>query len=90
MLIKRKKEPIEKTQWDIYKEQGEVNRFGVKILPTGEQWVIDAKTGKPTRRENYECFSGNNGLYLWVKKGELLSPLNVPFPSVWDIEKKES
>lgn len=65
---------------------GEVNRFGVKLVAKTsgyEQWIIDAKTGKPARRKGYNCLEAN-GLYLWVKEGEVLRALDgLPFPSVW-------
>lgn len=88
MLIARK-QPIpeaKKPERDIYSIYGEVNRYGVKLIPSKdgfEQWVIDAKTGKPTPKEGYECMEAN-GLYLWVKKGETLRAIDgLPYPSVW-------
>lgn len=51
---------------------------------TGEQWVIDAKTGSPARRNGYKCLQGDKGYYLWVKEGETLRSLDVPYPSIWD------
>lgn len=65
---------------------GDVNRFGIKIVPTSsgyQQWIIDAKTGKAARREGYECME-SNGLYLWIKKGETLRAIDgMPYPSLW-------
>lgn len=84
MIIKKKSAPPEKTLRDIYSEQGEINRFGVKILFDGQQWIIDAKTGKPEKREGYEVMEGQRGFYLWVKKGETIRPLDTTYASVWD------
>jgi hypothetical protein len=89
MKIIRIPEPIQEeisNEPDIKSIFGEVNRFGVKIVigKSGhEQWIIDAKTGKQARRENYDCME-SNGLYLWVKKGEKLRSIDgIAYPSVW-------
>ena len=88
MIIRRtvKQELITQKTGDrnIYKELGEINRFGIKILNGGEQWIIDAKTGKPAPRDGYECMEGQRGFYLWVKKGEKLRALDTTYASVWD------
>lgn len=82
-FVPKQEDPI---QPDIKSMMGEVNRFGVKIVigKSGhEQWIIDAKTGKQARRENYDCME-SNGLYLWVKKGEKLRSIDgIAYPSVW-------
>lgn len=92
LIIKKPKDPTPATQAnktveiDAFSMPGEVNRYGVKIIPMSsgfEQWIIDAKTGKPARRENYDCMEAN-GFYLWIKKGEKLGNLDIPYPSVWN------
>jgi hypothetical protein len=80
MIVRRKKD----SGIDLFKTSGEVNRFGVKILPSGEQWILDAKTGIPARREGYNCVQGSAGSYLWLKDGDVLKSLDSPHPSIWE------
>lgn len=72
---------------DVFSVDGEVNRWGIKtIFHNGgiEQWIIDAKTGRPEKRNGYECMEAN-GFYLWIKKGEVLRSIDgLPYPSVWN------
>lgn len=74
----------QKPQEDIYDLPGEVNKYGVKILLDGSQWIIDAQTGQPAKRHDYDYMLGNGGWYLWVKKGEKLRSLDPAFASIWD------
>jgi len=89
MIIKKKPEPKKEpvSTFDAFSAPGDVNRYGVKLIPgiNGfEQWIIDAKTGKPVKRDGYECMEAN-GLYLWIKKGEQLRSIDgSPYPSVWN------
>lgn len=79
MIIKRKRTDI-----DPRKEPGEVNRFGVKILWNGDQYVIDARTRLPAKRDGYVCMKTMNNLYVWIRNGEKIEPGEVLCPSVWD------
>lgn len=74
---------VENLLEEISKKPGDVNRFGIKILMDGSQWVIDAKTGLPGNKEDYEAQRTEAGLYLWVKKGDKLTFNDDPKPSVW-------
>jgi hypothetical protein len=80
MIVRRNKQ----TEIDLFKTAGEVNRFGVKILPSGEQWILDGKTGKPAKRDGYNCVKGESGAYVWIKEGDSLRALDTTFPSIWE------
>lgn len=81
MIIRRK--PVEKKPDNIFEAIGNVNGFGIKVLEDGSQWIIDAKTGKPEKRNGYDPMRTKQGIYFWIKKGETLTSLDTPHPSIW-------
>lgn len=80
--------PSEKRYEELIEEYGDepeyVTNFGVKIFPTGEQFVIDGKTGrvivrdKTTRNRGMEIESG---LYVHLGEGSELLEGDEAYPS---------
>lgn len=84
MIIRKNK--VEETRSNVFDEPGSVNAFGIKVLMDGTQWVIDSKSGEPIRREVCECMRTKTGIYFWFKKGEQITAMDNPKPSLWGIK----
>lgn len=61
-----------------------ITNFGVKIFPTGEQFVKDAKTGRIIARNKTTRYLGrdeDSGFHLYLGEGSELKPGDQAIPS---------
>ena len=86
MKIRKKSDEKKESNSHIFDLQGTVNGFGIKILMDGSQWVLNAKNGYPIKRDGCDCMKTKRGVYFWFKKGETLTSIDMPHPSIWQKE----
>lgn len=87
--------PSEKKYEDLIEEYGDepeyVTNFGVKIFPTGDQFAIDAKTGRVIVRDKSTRYLGrdeDSGFHIYLGEGNDLAETDEAHPSF--VKEKES
>lgn len=56
---------------------GEISdRYGIKSMADGKQWVINSLTGEPMERKNSLPYPDKTGRVMWLPKGYRISPLD--------------
>lgn len=75
--------PYEPTKEFLDSVWGDINRYGIKIMADGKQWVLHCVTGDPLERNQAEPFKDKTGNVLWKKKDEIISVLDKVSHFVW-------
>lgn len=80
--------PSEKRYEELLNEYGEdrveTTSLGIKIFPTGEQFVIDAKTGRIIKRDKSVRYLGRDeetGFHFYLAEGNELDKSDEAQPS---------
>lgn len=80
--------PSERRYDELVKEYGDdpafVTSLGIKIFPTGEQFVIDAKSGRIIKRDKSTRYLGRDeesGLHLYLSEDSTLDDADEAHPS---------
>lgn len=67
---------------------GDIDRYNIKTMANGQQWVIDAMTGEAILRENAQFFQDAKGNVMWIPAGLKLSVLDQPKFYKWKNPEK--
>lgn len=62
---------------------GDIDRYNVKTMADGRQWVIHATEACPIERKDADPMRDSRGNIMWIRKGQKLSPLDRPTMHQW-------
>ena len=92
MKIKLNKEPapeISRTVATVTSREyldsipGSINRYNIKTISDGKQYVIHCITGEAVERKDAQPLQDKRGNVMWIRAGESLSPLDRPILQQW-------
>lgn len=81
------KEVLRGREW-LESIRGEIDRYNIKTMADGKQWVINAMNGEAISRERAQFFGDSKGNILWLEAGYKLSPLDMPIFYKWKNPEK--
>lgn len=62
---------------------GEINRYNIKTMPDAKQYVVHCVTNEIMERKDAQPLQDRRGNVMWIRIGEVLSPLDRPILQQW-------